>query len=86
MALFIAQTRLIIYYYLAQIRQGVIMRLDEYMENEGLSFAQLADMTGVSRRALYRYAKHQRVPREPVMRIIIQATNHKVLPNDFFGL
>ena len=62
------------------------MRLDQYMETEGLSHAQFANMCGISARALYRYAKHQRVPREPVMRAIILATDNKVLPNDFFGL
>jgi predicted transcriptional regulator len=62
------------------------MRLDEYMEAEGLSHVQFANLCGISARALYRYAKHQRVPRELVMRAIIRATDHKVTPNDFFGL
>ena len=62
------------------------MRLDEYMEAEGLSHAQFANMCGISARALYRYAKHQRVPREPVMRAIIHTTDGAVQPNDFYDL
>jgi transcriptional regulator with XRE-family HTH domain len=62
------------------------MRLDDYIEDEGLTYAQFANMCDISARALYRYAKHERVPREEVMRAIIHTTGGAVQPNDFFDL
>lgn len=63
------------------------MKLAEYLETNGLSYAEFARRIGVkSDETVRRYATEGRVPTPKVMAKIALATGCQVTANDFFGI
>ena len=60
------------------------MTINQYIAQEEISLSQLADRVGVSRAAMSRYAKGQRIPKPPIMSKISVATGGLVTPADFY--
>jgi transcriptional regulator with XRE-family HTH domain len=59
------------------------MTLDEYLRGQGLTAFAFARLIGVSHVAVGRWIKQQRFPSAQSLRIIAEATEGKVMPNDF---
>lgn len=62
------------------------MRLQEYLDQTGLTRAEFARRIGVRHITVTRYLREGRVPEPTVMCKIIEATEGKVSANDFFEL
>lgn len=62
------------------------MKLSEYLEAQALSYAEFARMIGAKSDETVRRYANGRIPQEPYMTRISEATNGKVTPNDFFGV
>lgn len=60
------------------------MKLDQYLEREGITAAEFARRIERGRSAVTRWANGKRIPDPESMRRIAEATNHKVEPNDFY--
>ena len=60
------------------------MHLKDYLDETGMTPTAFARQIEASHVAVLRWIKHTRVPNAKMMRRIIQHTNGKVLPNDFF--
>lgn len=61
------------------------MQLRAYLESTGESRETFARRIGIAPAALYRYLAGARIPRQDVMRRIVEATAGAVQPNDFFA-
>lgn len=61
------------------------MSLSEYLKKEGLTQAEFALKTGLSRNAINRYAQGTRFPSKKVLLIITEFTKGKVTANDFMS-
>lgn len=59
------------------------MTLSEYLRGQGLTAFAFARLIGVSHVAVGRWIKQQRFPSAQSLRIIAEATEGKVMPNDF---
>jgi transcriptional regulator with XRE-family HTH domain len=63
------------------------MTLEKFRSDHGLSFEQLAELLGVEgqnpARTVQRYARHERIPPWPMMRLIETKTEGKVTRADF---
>ena len=62
------------------------MRLDDWLEREGLKPAQFATRIGRTAEAVRRYAAGERIPDRETMPLIVAETGGEVTPNDFFGM
>ena len=63
------------------------MKLSDYLEANGLSYAEFARTIGVKGKdTVRRYANGDRMPQGDLMTRIAEATNGKVTANDFFGI
>lgn len=61
------------------------MQLSEYLSEEGISLSAFARQVGAKNaRTIQRYTKHGRIPAGSMMAKIMDATDGKVQPNDFF--
>jgi transcriptional regulator with XRE-family HTH domain len=60
------------------------MRLNDYLEASGTTPSAFARRLGVSSETVRRYCEGTRIPRPEIMRRIVEATDNKVTPNDFF--
>lgn len=65
---------------------GIIaaMILRDYLDRHDIAVATFAQTVGVSVQALYRYIKHERMPRRAEMQRIASATDGEVTANDFY--
>lgn len=64
----------------------VHMKLAEYLDEQGLTRSQFADLIEVSQETVRRYLNEGRIPEPKVMTRIALATGCKVTANDFFGI
>jgi transcriptional regulator with XRE-family HTH domain len=62
------------------------MRLDWYLEKNGIAVEQFAAEIGVHRTSVYRFMKGLAFPRPSTIERITAATHGKVNANDFIGL
>lgn len=62
------------------------MRLQEYLDQSGLTRAEFARRIGVRHITVTRYCESGRVPEASVMGKIIEATEGQVTANDFFDI
>jgi transcriptional regulator with XRE-family HTH domain len=60
------------------------MRLQDYINEHGLTHSSFADTIGVKKESVRRYAKGERIPRREIAEKIHAATNGEVTPNDFY--
>ncbi len=60
------------------------MELKTYLEKNSLSCGDFAAQVNASERAVIKWTRNERFPREEFMKRIVAATNGKVTPNDFF--
>lgn len=56
------------------------------MEHAALDAAELGDRLGVGREAVRKWLRGERIPRPEVMRRIVEVTEGKVGPADFYDL
>ena len=61
------------------------MTLEKYMKANGYTDNKFADKIGVSRVAVTLYRNGQRIPRPAVMERIVDVTEGRVKPNDFYS-
>jgi transcriptional regulator with XRE-family HTH domain len=62
------------------------MKLSEYLEAQGLSYAAFGRVIGTKGETVRRYAIGERVPDKARMTKIALATGCRVTANDFFGI
>lgn len=62
------------------------MRLDSYLEKNGISVESFAADIGVHRTSVYRFISGVAFPRASTIQRIIEITGGKVTANDFLGL
>jgi hypothetical protein len=62
------------------------MKLQQWLEKEGVSVAALAKKIGVAKWTLNRYVITNRVPAPRVVVALYKATRGAVQPNDFYQL
>lgn len=62
------------------------MTLQEYMQAEGLSDAELAARLGVGRQTVFRWRRGQAIPGRAAMQAIHRETGGSVTADDFYGL
>jgi transcriptional regulator with XRE-family HTH domain len=67
-------------------QNGVDMKLSQYLEAQGLSYAAFGRVINVKGETVRRYAIGERVPHKKLMAKIALATGCKVTANDFFGM
>lgn len=60
------------------------MKLEQYLEKEGISAADFGKRINVGRMTMHRYLKKGRVPRTDVMKKIREETGGQVTADDFF--
>lgn len=65
---------------------SVVMRLAEYLAQEGMTQADFARKIGQEQATIARYCTGKRTPQPEVMRKIVQATRGQVQPNDFYDV
>lgn len=61
------------------------MRLDTYMQQKGLNARQFAELLGVARWTVQRWAVYGEVPRPAMIAEIKRLTRGKVRPEDFYS-
>lgn len=61
------------------------MKLEHYIEANGLTHAEFANKIGVTASSVTRYLLGLRTPRKPTLLKIIAATNGMVTANDFLS-
>lgn len=62
------------------------MQLNAYRLQRGLSIAEFARRVGVSKQAMSRYDRGERIPRRDVMARIQVETGSRVKPGDFYRI
>jgi transcriptional regulator with XRE-family HTH domain len=62
------------------------MRLDDYLVRKGISTADFARAIGVTYHAVYYWRRGETVPGTKQMQKILELTEGKVRPNDFFTM
>lgn len=60
------------------------MSLAEFLDSENLSDAAFAKLIGITRQAVHRYRRGDRIPDPKTMAKIVKATKGAVTPNDFY--
>lgn len=61
------------------------MQLAEYLHDAKISIAAFARQIGEAQATVSRYVNGKRIPQPAKMTKIMQATNGRVTPNDFYG-
>ena len=62
------------------------MKLSQYLADTDQTEAAFAERIGRSREAVRRYCNGERIPDRETMPLIVQASDGRVQPNDFFDL
>lgn len=62
------------------------MKLRDFMMAREMSEAQFGRLLGIGQATVNRYARGQRIPRPEVMRRIVEVTDGRVGPADFYDL
>lgn len=62
------------------------MKLRDFMSARDLSEAHLGRLLGIGQATVNRYVRGERIPRPEVMRRIVEVTEGKVGPADFYDL
>ena len=62
------------------------MKLRDFLADRNLSEAELGRLLGVGQATVNRYIRGERIPRPEVMRRIVEVTEGKVGPADFYDL
>lgn len=60
------------------------MKLATYLQEAGITYAEFAKSVGASAFAVGKWARGDRIPRPPAMRLIAEKTGGKVTAGDFF--
>lgn len=60
------------------------MKLEKYIEDEEISLKQAAEQLGFSYEDVRRYCKGEVIPRPENMKKIVEWSQGKVQPNDFY--
>tara|TARA_Y100000114_G_C11549646_1_gene226555 strand:- start:206 stop:400 length:195 start_codon:yes stop_codon:yes gene_type:complete len=61
------------------------MKLNAYLKHEGISYPEFAEKSKMfSKHAVNKWCNNQRIPGKKEMLRIVEITNRKVLPNDFY--
>lgn len=60
------------------------MKLRDFLSDRSLSEAELGRLLGVGQATVNRYIRGERIPRPEVMRRIVEVTEGKVGPADFY--
>jgi len=61
------------------------MELKTYLNKQTLSCGDFGKLIGVTERAVIKWQRGERIPRQEYMQKIIAATGGEVTPNDFFS-
>ncbi len=62
------------------------MKLADYLSTHRITHAEFAATIGATQAAVSRYANGKRMPRQPLLRKIMQATQGRVTANDFMAI
>lgn len=62
------------------------MKLQDWLEREGVEARDFARQISRSPEAVRRYLTGERIPDKDTMPLIVDATRTAVTPNDFFGI
>jgi transcriptional regulator with XRE-family HTH domain len=68
----------------AGLVQSTRMNLKTYLDTEGITASEFATRIGVAVSTITRSARGEAIPSVETMRLIIDATNGRVTPNDFY--